>query len=238
MVQIGPGITFYGGVQITPAVTTPDYVSTGLQMYLDAGNSSSYPGSGTTWTSLSGSFTGTLGTGVTYSSSNGGVMNFSGATTAFVSLSASSLASLTNNFSVEAWYQSNNNHPEIIANGSGGNGFVLGYFSTNPTNWKTTKYGVVDIYIGAIPQNTAWHQVVLTYSSTTGTRVYVDGNLSGSSANTTNLYVGSSTFSIGKGESTSYMHNGSIGIVRFYNTVLSATDVSQNFSANRSRYGI
>jgi hypothetical protein len=240
MVEIGPGITFYGGVQITPApAAAPSYVTAGLQVYFDAGNSSSYPGSGTTWTSLNGSYTGTLGTGVTYSSSNGGVMTFSGATTAFISMVSSSLASsLTNNFTVEAWYQSNNNHPEIVANGSGSNGFMFGYFGVNPTNWKVTKYGVVDIYIGSIPQNTAWHQAVVTYSSTAGVKVYVDGALSGSSANTTNLAVGSSTFAIGKGESTAYMHNGSIGIFRIYNTALSATDVGTNFSANRSRYGI
>lgn len=239
MVEIGPGITFYGGVQISPEpAAAPSYVTTGLQLYLDAGNSASYPGTGTTWTSLIGSYTGSMGTGVSYSSANSGVMTFSGATTAFVSLSASTLANLRNNFTVEAWYQTNNNHPEIMANGAGSNGFVFGYFSTNPSNWKVTKYGVIDIYTGSIPQNTSWHQVVLTYSSTTGTRVYVDGALSGSNANTANLAVGSNTFTIGKGESTSYMHNGSIGIVRFYNTVLSLTDIAQNFTANRSRYGI
>ena len=240
MVYIGPGITFGNGVMITlepPAPAT--YITAGLQVYFDAGNSASYPGSGATWTSLTGSYTGSLGTGVGYSSSNGGVMTFSGATTAFISMTSSTLASsLTNNFTVEAWYSCTNNHPEIVANGAGSNGFVFGYFSVNPTNWKVTKYGVIDIYTGSIPQNTAWHQAVVTYSSTTGTRVYVDGALSGSNASTNNLAVGSSTFTIGKGESTSYMHTGSIGIVRFYSTALSATDIAQNFSANRSRYGI
>jgi hypothetical protein len=79
--------------------------------------------------------------------------------------------------------------------------------------------------------------MVLTYSSTAGTNVYVDGALSSpTSANTQNLSAGSTTFNIGRSEGN--YHNGSIGIVRMYNAVLSASDVAQNFSAFRGRYGI
>ena len=39
---------------VTATPTTPSIVSSGLKVYLNAGNSSSYPGSGTTWTDLSG----------------------------------------------------------------------------------------------------------------------------------------------------------------------------------------
>jgi hypothetical protein len=231
-IEIGPGITIGGGA--------PTYVTTGLSIYLDAGNPASYPGTGTTWTSLVNSYTGSMGTGVGYSASNGGVLTFSGATTAYVNMyaSASALVSAaTNNFSIECWYQTNNNHPEVMATGVGSNGFVFGYFASTGTAWKVTKYGVIDLQAGSIPQNTAWHQAVVTYSSTTGVRVYIDGALSGSVANNTNL-AGGTSFRIGQGESTSYMHNGSIGIFRWYSAVLSATDVLQNFNADRSRYGI
>jgi hypothetical protein len=234
-IVVGPGIQIGGG--ITVEAGAPDPVTTGLQVYFDAGNAASYPGSGTTWTSLVNGYTGTLQAGVGYSASNGGVLTFNGGSSATVNMVNSTFAALTNNFSVEFWYSSTNNRPGLVANGSGSNGFVFGYYSVSGTNFKVTKYGVFDIDAGTIPQNTAWHQAVLTYSSTTGTRVYVDGALSSpTSANTTNLSVGSSTFNIGRSEGN--YHNGSIGIVRMYNTVLSATDVSQNFSAFRGRYGI
>jgi hypothetical protein len=184
-----------------------------------------------------GSYTGTLQAGVSYSASNGGSMTFNGGSSATVNMLNAEFRALTNNFSVEYWYQSNNNRPGLMANGVGSNGFVFGYYTSSGTNFKVTKYGVVDIDAGAIPQNTAWHQAVLTYSSTTGTRVYVDGALSSpTSANTTNLSVGNTTFNIGRSEGN--YHNGSMGIIRWYNTVLSASNVAQNFSANRSRYGI
>ena len=233
---IGSGITIDSGITILGDALP--YVTTGLQVYLDAGNTASYPGTGTTWTSLVNGYTGSMGTGVGYSASNGGVITFSGASTAFVNMygSASAVVAATNNFSVEAWYQSNNNFPGIVVTGASSLGFVFGYFSATTTQWKVTKYGVIDLAAGEIPQNTAWHQVVLTYSSTTGTRVYVDGALSSPTvANTTNLR-GGNAFSIGKSENVQL--NGSMGIFRWYNTVLSASDVSVNFTGSRARYGI
>lgn len=213
-------------------------VTTGLRLHLDAGDPLSYPGSGTVWTDLASGLKGSMGAGVSYSSTNNGVMVFNGGSTAVVSVTtASTVTSLTNNITIEGWYKSTNNHPEILSTGIGSNGVCLGYFSTGGTNWKVTKYGVVDIYTGSIPQNTAWHQVVVTYSSTAGTKVYVDGALSNASANTANIAASNvPTVNIGTLEST--YHNGSIGIIRWYNTVLSATDVLQNFNANRGRYGI
>lgn len=233
-INIGGGINIGSGISIG----NPDaVVTTNLALYLDAGNSASYPGTGTTWTSLVGSYTGSMGAGVAYSAASGGSMTFNGGSSATVNVVASAFAALTNNFSVEFWYSSTNNRPGLQANGSGSNGFVFGYFSASGTNFKVTKYGVIDIDAGAIPQNTAWHQAVLTYSSTTGTRVYVDGALSSpTSANTQNLSAGSTTFNIGRSEGN--YHNGSMGIVRWYSAVLSAADVAQNFAADRSRFGI
>lgn len=233
-IVVGPGISIGPGITIN---STPSAVTTGLVTYLDAGNPASYSGTGTTWSSLVGGYTGTMGAGVTYSAADGGSMVFNGGSTATVSLLNSAFAALTNNFSVEFWYKSTNNRPGLVANGSGSNGFVFGYYTLTGTSFKVSKYGRVDLNAGAIPQNTAWHQAVLTYSSTTGTLVYIDGAISSpTSGNTSNLAVGSSTFNIGRSEGN--YHNGSMGIVRWYNTVLSADDVAQNFSVDRSRYGI
>lgn len=234
-IEVGPGVVVGPGIVLGGA---PAPVTTGLVTYLDSGNPASYPGTGTTWTSLVGAYSGTMGAGVSYSAADGGSMVFNGGATAKVDLVNAAFAALTNNFSVECWYKSTNNHPAIIANGSGSSGFVFGYFSSaSPANsWKVTKYGKVDLYVGSIPQNTAWHQAVLTYSSTAGVVVYIDGASNGTNANTVNLGVGSNTFNIGVAEGT-YL-TGSMAIQRWYNTVLSASDVAQNFSADRARFGI
>ena len=127
---VGPGINIGPGIEISSTAT---YVTTGLVTYLDAGNTASYPGTGTTWTSLVGGYTGTMAAGVTYSAANGGTMSFNGTTLAVVTLVNSPFRALNNNFSVEYWYSSTNNRPGLMANGTGSNGFVFGYYSISGT---------------------------------------------------------------------------------------------------------
>ena len=62
---------------------SPKIVTDGLVLCLDAGNPKSYPGSGTTWTDLSGQGNnGTLVNGVGYVGTNGGSLSFDGVSTA------------------------------------------------------------------------------------------------------------------------------------------------------------
>ena len=56
----------------------PNIVTDGLVFAIDAGSERSYPGSGTTTTSLVGSNTGTLTNGVAFSTDNGGNWDFDG----------------------------------------------------------------------------------------------------------------------------------------------------------------
>ena len=74
----------------------PDIVTDGLVLALDAASERSYPGTGTTWTDLSGnSIDGTLTNGPTFSSGNGGSFLFDNDDD-YVSLGASSQLSITN----------------------------------------------------------------------------------------------------------------------------------------------
>jgi len=79
---------------------SPRIVTNGLVLCLDAGNRQSYPGSGTTWTDLSGNGkNGTLTNGPTYTSANVGAIVFDGVDD-YVSCSASNIL---NNFSYDIW---------------------------------------------------------------------------------------------------------------------------------------
>ena len=58
---------------------SPRIVTSGLVLALDAADRNSYPGSGTTWTDLSGNANnGTLTNGPTFNSANGGSIVFDG----------------------------------------------------------------------------------------------------------------------------------------------------------------
>ena len=57
----------------------PRIVTDGLVLLLDAGNTKSYPGTGTTWTDISrNGNNGTLTNGPTFDSANGGSLVFDG----------------------------------------------------------------------------------------------------------------------------------------------------------------
>jgi len=124
--------------------STSSIVTGSLSLHLDAGNSLSYPGSGSIWKSLVNGYSGSLGAGNGYTSSYGGVITFNGGVSAFVNMSGSggnagSLANTANNISIEAWYQSNNNFPGILRTGLSSRGFVFGYFTSTGTQWKVHK---------------------------------------------------------------------------------------------------
>jgi len=94
---IGSGVTIGSGVKLIKELDP--VVTTGLQLYLDAGNASSYPGSGTTWTDLTvNGRNGTLTNGPTYSGTNGGSIVFDG-TNDFVQCTGSLSAAALRNFS-------------------------------------------------------------------------------------------------------------------------------------------
>ena len=229
-----------GGLVVgRPWVSTPPIITAGLVLHLDAGDTDSYPGTGTTWYDLSPSAkNATLGNAVYYIPADGGQLTFTGGSNGIATItSASAITGLTNNMTIEAWYNSDNQlTPRILNTGAGSDGLCFGSWTTTPTKWKVSKYGQVDLYVGSVPQDTnTWHQVVLVYSSTAGTKIYIDGVLSETNADTT-VIQGSATptITIGKVEST--YHKGGIGIVRWYNTVLSDAEILQNYNANIGRY--
>ena len=61
---------------MTVEYNIPKTVTDGLVLALDAGNTKSYPGSGSTWTDTIGGNNGTLTNGPTHSSNSGGYFDF------------------------------------------------------------------------------------------------------------------------------------------------------------------
>jgi len=114
----------------------------------------------------------------------------------------------------------------------------------NPGYWLTarvfrvhaaTEYRDVTInWVG----DTGWHQIGQIFDGTTCSTI-IDGQVllgtrtSYSIGTPTSMLIGAETTS---GSSVNW--NGDIGITTFYNRVLSAAEVQQNFNALRGRYGL
>lgn len=209
----------------------------GLVLCLDAGNVKSYPGSGTTWTDLSGlGNTGTLTNGPTYSSSNGGSIVFDG-TDDVVAFASSSIISGTQNFTVEAIVKSNNtNSPDYIFGnyGVGNSGGLEVYFYLQ----KFYLYfnGGYTISNSTVLSNT-WYIATFTRSGNT-TSIYINGVLDTTGTNSTSITTNLS-YRIGNGpDYNSEIYAGNIAKVSVYNRALTSSEISQNFNALRGRYGI
>lgn len=86
------------------------------------------------------------------------------------------------------------------------------------------------------PLNT-WIHVVGTYDGA-NKAIYINGSLRNSSAQTGTLGSPGGSPVIGTYQGTNYSMNGKIASVKIYNRALTATEIKQNFEAQRYRYGI
>jgi hypothetical protein len=222
---------------------SPSIITNGLVLCLDAANTKSYPGSGTTWTDLSANGNnGTLVNGVGYNSANGGFLSFDGSND-YVSVSnSSSLNPLTN--TLICWAKSNTAtwneygflmskrdvfvmHPNISSTS------VSYYYRLNNA-WLAQGITVNNIQ--------QWNMYACSWDGTT-LSAYLNGNLINSGVKTGPLNTAdigiSGVLEIGRDDGIgSRVFNGNISQVKMYNRALTADEIQQNFNATRSRFGI
>lgn len=208
----------------------PGIVTSGLVLCLDAGNTKSYPGSGSSWTDLSGNGnTGTLNNSPVFSSNNGGYLTFNG-TNQFVSFANSStLANAAT--TIEMW----------INTTSVGITYQLLYGSVNYPkfylNTANLSYYNVTLYTGGTISASAWYQIVLVSNSAISS-FYTNGALNGTGTGVS-WSTTASTTTIGKDPASSGQYfSGNIGLVRVYNTALTSDQILQNYNALRGRFGL
>ena len=223
-------------------------VTNGLQMYVDAGNPASYPGSGTTWTDTIGDKEFTLHNGPTYSASNGGYLTFNANANQYAE--ATSFDSTLENWTLEAWHYydgTNNNNgagnsPCIVTeNYTGGPiNFTLGncsdsFPSLQVGHWDGNTFAPT-------PQGYSlttghWHHVVGTYDGSTH-QLYVDGIPVNSSNAPSPATRGGGGIRFMRRWDYPNMWGGGLAVVRIYNTALNVAEVAQNYNAERSRFGL
>jgi len=221
-------------------------IDDGLVLYLDAGNSASYSGSGTTWTDLSGNDnTGTLTNGPTYSSANGGSLIFDGVDD-YLEYSKQFFSG-TDNFTISVWLKSDGTQVQYscpISQGHFNNtgfAFQIGFPSPSDmrfvlgdgSSWQSLSFNY------NTNSNFDWHHLVVTKNNNSFA-TYKDGNSTASGTHIINY--GTYNFSIGRDtyntDSSHRVWKGKISQVSIYNRALSADEISQNFNALRSRYSI
>jgi hypothetical protein len=217
------------GIDIGPIEATD-----GLVLHLDAANTRSYPGSGNTVYDLSGSGnTSALTNGPTYLSSNLGAFVLDGSNDYILVNSQANILSKTAYTKIAYIYISNFSTLNNIISGGFSGQHAFWMFSTDKLN--AGHNGAWNTVVGAtsLSLNT-WYFAAVTYSNSTGWKLYLNGREDGTSADTT-TFTGNQEIVIGA-YSSSNNFTGRIASVQVYNRALTATEIFQNYHATKGRY--
>ena len=234
-ISIGGGIRIGGGITIDGSSTS--IVSTGLVFDIDAGNSSSYSGSGSTWTDVAGTQQNiTLINSPTYTSGTPSYFTFNG-TSQYGSGSSSGVVG-SSVYSKMVWFRLNSygTNNNLV---SGGNGGHFMYFASSPrlycghANWPNyLAFGTVATF----SLNT-WYCATLTFSTTNGMKIYINGSLDNTYTANKNAHGGDGSVEIGA-FSTSNLLSGRISRALIYSTELTASEVLINYNATKATFGL
>ena len=235
------------------AFYNPKIVTNGLILNLDAANTKSYPGSGTTWTDLSNENNHATISNFSVGSLNGGTLTADGANSFGVINAAASLqpASITIEAMVKPIYN-NQNYANVISYPPNDNAhqspwmiyaIYLQHVSGNITSrFVTTRIGgaMVVSTSGAFDFN-IWNHLAITFHNQV-VKFYRDGHLhSGHAvAPPTISYSGyeNQNVFIGQNPSGSEDFEGEYSNIRMYNRALTDKEILQNFNAIKGRFGL
>ena len=214
--------------------------TSGLVLQLDAGNAVSYPGSGTTWTDLSGNNNnGTFISGVSYSNSNGGTMVFNGSSNNRVQ---TNLTTSFTDFTVGIWYKDAGSQAYgRLMDKDFANGFWLGRNAGAANSWGggiLEPGGPYGIFITLT--DAQWHFIVSVRSGTTHA-IYGDGVTNKASNTVGNGALNSTSIALGGwsgGGTASQVLTGNLSQVYVYSRALTEAEILQIFNATRAKYGL
>jgi len=213
----------------------PRVVTDGLVLALDAGDTNSYSGSGTTWNDLSGN-----GRNATVNGSptfTNGYFDITSDST-YISLSNSGLVPRTNDFTYSTWinFDATDNLDTIFENGSWTDTLLFRY-QTN----------LVAVYAeGALRGNFSWtasagvwYNVIFKRDGGTCS-MYINNTLTGTPFTmTTDINLANTNLWLMRSQHASNQFlNGKIATFSIYNRALTASEIQQNFNALRGRFGI
>lgn len=223
---------------------TPSIVTSGLTVYLDASNSVSNPGSGTTWYDMSVTKSNdfSLVNGVSFTSFSGGTIYLDG--TNDYSVSAKNSGILGNSpRTYIGWYYiirtSGFGWGDLMTTGNNDcSSLMFGWSRRN--NTLMTWGGCNDVDTGLqLPLNT-WLFIAASYDGV-NYDAYVNTNTvrlnrAGLNTSESKIFLGAETTTNGA-SFRAYM-NGHIGNMYQYNRALSSSEITQMYNATKGRFGL
>jgi len=225
-------------------LTGSQYEGTGIYAWgpqFEAGYLSPYqPVTGTTkpWPSIGSTITGSMVNNPTWISSNGGSVVFDGVND-YLDLGTNSSIQTPTVFSIGMWFNAEDTISEQILWGNV-SGVASGY-AISLYNSKLTFQGYVTNQIfgqGLALQNSTWYHMTFIYNNGAAS-FYLNGVLYASTPANTTFTTPTNPTQIGRPVGSTYgSFKGKIAQTQYYNRVLSQQEITQNYNALKSRYGL
>jgi len=216
----------------------PKIVTDDLVLYLDAANRKSYPGTGTSWSDLSGNGnTGTLTNGPTFDSDNGGSIVFDGSNDSV----NTALSGTISDVSVVCWYKGTKTARNHLWNFGTSSTTNLNFDMNDAYDlwvyWESGGTNRVRYNIDGSFTDSTIKCVVFTHTGSTN-KVYLNGTelTITESGGTQSFSAVNSTGSFRLGDA--FYFAGNIYNAAVYNRALSAQEVLQNYNALKGRFGL
>jgi len=218
---------------------SPKIVTDGLVFAVDAANTKSYPGSGTTWKDLSGyGNNGTLVNGPIFDSANGGSIVFDG-TNDYVTFNNNNIPNLNTftDISFCGFFNSNNFSGDRQIYSWGANSGLRFRINNGGNSVRFLDRGGTNSPSFNISLNLNTWYFYCTIANSNGLTVFINNvKLSGGSA--FNPTLDNNSFYIGTYNTATEDMSGKIPNMFIYNKSLSDSEVTQNYNALKSRFGL
>lgn len=211
-------------------------VTNGLTLRLDASNSTSYPGSGSTWVDLVEPQQNiTLVNSPTYTSASPAYFTFNSGSNQYGSGSGAVLGSTS--YTKSAWFYLNSYTTNNIVSSSNAGHYMFFNGGDRLYSGHTDWAGFPTTYpsTATFSLNT-WYNVALTFNTTDGMKLYINGNLDSSYATIKTGLSGNNSVDIASYANGNLL-NGRMARVYCYNISISASEVLQNFNTEKSLFG-
>jgi len=218
---------------------SPQISLDGLVLCLDAANPKSYPGSGTTWTDLSGNGNNGTLNGAGYDNGSLGSLSFDGSDdyiiinqTLSTPFTITGFVRYTDQAKTLNTFINTSPHTVLGISLNRLGGGQLYVYIGNGSGWVSAP-AIISSTNMIVNQ---WYQVSFT-STGSGSTLYLNGNSVGTSIYSpsgwgSTYYLG--TIIIAGGE---YL-KGNIATTQIYNRALTASEVKQNYNALKGRFGL
>lgn len=226
------------------------YVTDNLVLYYDPSNTNSYSGSGTTINNLATTVLPGTMSNITYTDP---YFTYNGTNSQVSIPNNNVLQPGSGSWTIEAWVRQSVSGNDVVIGkfDPGGLAADVSYSirTTNTTYYAQFGSGVgvgSSLYINStsfVGSINTWYQLVYVFTNgaTKTFETYVNGSSIGSVSHnlasilntSSNLYLGS----YNGGEYSQYF-DGRIGVTRLYNAALTSAEVTQNYNADKAKYGL